>query len=287
MLPADLLSVALRGLSFLAVTQAAGNALFLLRFGRQAVVAREGIRRHAQRWIGAGLLLLPAHYLMEAGRMAGRLAGVLDPGLQGFLFESPAPRVAAMRMAGLLLLATALRSPHRRVLSSLATWTGVAVLAVSFALAGHTSVSSQRWLLAPLLVLHLIIVCYWFGALQPLVAVVHRESPATAASVVRGFSHTATWVVPALMLSGLAIATSLLPGVDALASAYGAGLLAKTGVFGALMLLASLNKWRFGPALEHGDSSARIRFIRCVQVEWLLLAGVLLGTAALTMLSSP
>lgn len=287
MLPADLLAITLRGLSFLAMAQAAGAALFLLQFGAHLEAARESIRRRARWWVGAAVLLVPAHYAMEAGRMAGRVAGVFDPDLQRFVLEGPAPRAAAVRLLGLVLLAAALRFKASRAGAAMATALGVAALAGSFALIGHTSLSVQRWLLAPLLVMHLFIVCYWFGALRPLVLVVRGESPATAAHVVARFSRTATWVVPALLLSGAVIAASLLPGIDALASAYGSGLLAKTVAFSALMLLAALNKWRLAPALESGGPSVRRRFVRSVQAEWLVIAGVLLGTAALTMLASP
>jgi len=287
MLPADLLAIALRGLSFLAMAQAAGAALFVLQFGGQLEAARESIRRHAHWCVGAGLLLVPAQYAMEAGRMAGRMTGVVDLELQRFVLGGPAPRVAALRLLGLVLLAAALRYPTRRAGAGMATATGVAALAGSFALIGHTSGSPQRWLLAPLLALHLLIVCYWFGALRPLVLVVRGESPATAARVVACFSRTATWVVPALLLSGAVIAASLLPDLDALASAYGGGLLAKSAAFSLLMLLAALNKWRLAPALESGGLSARQRFVRSIQAEWLVIAIVLLGTAALTMLASP
>jgi putative copper export protein len=49
---------------------------------------------------------------------------------------------------------------------------------------------------------------------------------------------------------GVALALRLVPSVDVLAQPYGELLLAKPGGFGLLMGLASLNKWRLGPAIR-------------------------------------
>lgn len=287
MLLTDWLSVALRGLSFLAMAQAAGALLFLVRGGARLGPALQPIRRHARRWIIAGLLLVPAQYLLEAGRMAGQVSGVLDTDLQRFVLGTPAAGTAGVRVAALALLAAALGMSRTRSVALVLSLAGIALLAISFPLTGHTRVAPERWLLAPMLALHVLVVCFWFGALRPLLLVARHESAATAARVVAGFSRAATLLVPALMVSGVIIAVWLLPGFDALASSYGRGLLAKTAAFAALMVLASLNKWRLAPLLASGGTAARQRFSRTVQAEWLIIAAVLLGTAALTMLTSP
>jgi putative copper export protein len=52
------------------------------------------------------------------------------------------------------------------------------------------------------------------------------------------------------------------------------------------MLLAALNKWRYGPALA-GDDRARAAFQRTVAVEYVLICAVLMATAIMTTLFSP
>jgi hypothetical protein len=52
------------------------------------------------------------------------------------------------------------------------------------------------------------------------------------------------------------------------------------------MLLAALNKWRYGPALARQANTGRA-LARTIAVEYVLIAAVLTATAALTTLFSP
>jgi putative copper export protein len=61
---------------------------------------------------------------------------------------------------------------------------------------GHTSVNAHRWTLAGLLMVHLLIVAFWFGGLWPLYVVSLRETPTQAAIVLERFSAAATWLLP-------------------------------------------------------------------------------------------
>ena len=54
-----------------------------------------------------------------------------------------------------------------------------------------------------------------------------------------------------------------------------------------LLGLAALNKWRFGPAIERGDTRAARGFRRCVVSEYVLIAAVLSVTAVMTTFFSP
>ena len=53
------------------------------------------------------------------------------------------------------------------------------------------------------------------------------------------------------------------------------------------MLLAALNRWRYGPALASGDAVTFRAFKRTLLAEFILISGVLAVTAALTTLYSP
>jgi hypothetical protein len=67
----DILSVALRALSFVFLLQAAGVALFVTILGRLLAGARGAIGRLG-RWSALlGLVCVVGHYALEAARMAG------------------------------------------------------------------------------------------------------------------------------------------------------------------------------------------------------------------------
>jgi copper resistance protein D len=64
-------------------------------------------------------------------------------------------------------------------------------------------------------------------------------------------------------------------------------LLVKIGGFALLMGLASLNKWRLGPAIARGELPALTAFRRSVATEYTLIAGVLTATTVMTTFFSP
>ena len=173
------------------------------------------------------------------------------------------------------------------VLARSAGIAGALLIALSFALTGHTATSPLRWLLGPMVVLHVAVVCFWFGALWPLLRVAGAEPADVAARVVGRFSWLASRLVPGILLAGLVLMAGLLPDMQALRDGYGLALLAKLGAFALLMWLAAWNKWRLGPALARGEAGARRRFAMAVGTEMIVIALVLVGTAVLTTFGSP
>jgi putative copper resistance protein D len=281
----DALSAALRALSFVALFQAAGTAIFSALFGRLLARSEERLRRiGVVAGVAAGLLVM-AHYALEAGRMSGDLTGVTDPTLQSLVLHSSASTALLLRLAGLLLIVIGVlrRAPSANSLALI----GAVLVLLAFTWVGHTTTYSPRRVLAVLLWFHLAIVAFWFGALLPLHAISALESPATVSPIVERFSSIAGWLVPALFLAGLGLAALLLPNIAALASDYGRLLLMKVAGFAALMGLAVLNKWRLGPALARGDGPAAFAFRSSVLAEYVLIVAVLGVTAVLTTFYSP
>jgi putative copper resistance protein D len=281
----DVLSVILRALSFILLFQAAGVALFVALFGRRLASARGAVRRLGQAAALAAIMLVAAHYALEAARMAGELSGMWDPTLQGMVWDSPSRAALICRLAGLLLIAIGLQvaSPRSTIVA-----VGGAVLATgAFTLTGHTSVNVHRGALATLLMLHLLIVAFWFGALWPLYLASLRETPARASDIIERFTAVATWLVPVILLAGIVMAVLLLPNISALSEPYGKLLIAKAVGFAVLMGLAAANKWRLGPALLHGPVQRGRWFRRSVAAEYVLIAAVLTITAVMTSFFSP
>ena len=281
----DVLSVILRALSFVLLFQAAGVAIFVAIFGRRLASSQVSIRRLGRAAAIAGVVLVGAHHALEAARMAGDMSGMLDPTLQGMAWNSRARAALICRLAGLLLIAVGLQGSSVR---STIVAVGGAVLAMgAFTLTGHTSVNVHRGALAGLLMLHLLIVAFWFGALWPLYVASLRETPARAADLIEQFTALATWLVPVILVAGTAMAVLLLPNLSALREPYGELLIAKVVGFALLMGLAAANKWRLGPALSSGIVGSGQWFRRSVATEYVLIAAVLAITAVMTSLFSP
>ena len=141
--------------------------------------------------------------------------------------------------------------------------------------------------LAPLLVTHVAVVAFWFGALVPLYLISGREPARIAAEVTEAFSRIAGWLVPVIFVAGLLMAVILIRHATELRRAYGLSVLGKATGFSLLMGLAALNKWRLGPALAAGSPSAIRAFRTSLVLEYVLLATVLSITAVMTTLYSP
>jgi copper resistance protein D len=281
----DGLSAGLRALSFIALFQATGAAIFLACFGELIVRTRLAVRRLATLAALAAIGLLVFQYLLEAARMGGELASVMDGELQTLALHSSAAHALALRVAGLMLLVIALRM--RSTASTKLSVTAVILVFVGFALMGHTASHAPRWFLAPLLVAHLIVVAFWFGALVPLRLASSHESTQVAGAVIAAFSTAAGWIVPALFVAGLALAVVLVGNFAGLLTPYGQLLIAKVVGFAVLMGLAALNKWRLGPAVASGDARGTRAFRHSLQIEYVLIAAVLTITAVMTTFFSP
>lgn len=280
----DLISAAVRALSFIALFQAAGMAIFIAIFGRQSGSALASVRQIAFGSAVAAIVLVTVHYSLEAARMAGELAGVLDFSLQQLVFDSPMGAAFGARIAGLALIAISIRREGAR-------WMSVAIVGVvavigGFLFVGHTASDPMRVRLAILLSLHLAVVAFWFGALVPLNIVSRSEATKVTAAIVDRFSRIATVWVPAILLAGVAMTLILVDRWLVFAEAYGWLLILKFTGFAALMILAGLNKWRYGPAIAT-TPGVIVAFRRAVAVEYALICAVLIATAVMTTFFSP
>jgi putative copper resistance protein D len=307
----DILSVVLRALSFVLQLQAAGAVFFAAAFGPALTVSMNGVRSLARVAALAALFAVAGHYLLEAARMAGDLSGMFDSSLQDMAWTSSAGGAFAVRELGLLLIIAGMQTVSARLTAesffksstgmSATRWvkrfssrgftvvgvTGAVLVAASFALTGHIASNPRRWLLAPLLLTHLLIVAFWFGALLPLCLATLKEPQERAARVVALFSAAAFWLVPLILLAGVAMAALLLPDSAALARPYGEIVIAKAALFAVVLGLGGLNKWRFGPALGRGDLLAGRSFRRVVIAEYVIIVVVLAITAPMTTFFSP
>ena len=281
----DTLSVVLRSASFIALFQAAGAVIFIAMFGRPLGPSLIEIRRLAQVSAIAAIVLLLGQYGVEAARMADDMTGMTDTSLQMMVLHSTTSAVLAFRILGLSIISLTLRRQDDA--GMVFSLVGAVLVCASFALTGHTVASPQRWALAPLLMLHVMIVGFWFGALVPLYLVSSQESPTITGTVTEAFSRVAGWLVPVILAAGILMGFVLVRHLGEFRLAYGVSLIAKVAGFAILMGFAALNKWRLGPLLASGHHRAMRSFRRSLGLEYFLIAAVLSITAVMTTFYSP
>jgi len=259
--------------------------LFLSLVGGELRSVRKSVLELASRSAWAGILLVVAYQVSEPIRLLGNVRGVLDASLQGALLESPLGTTTAVRVLGLFLVAVGCRSWHRR--GPTVAVLGAAFVAASFAFMGHTAEREQRWLTAAALLIHVVVVAFWFGSLLPLYQASRRESLSTNGVLIERFSHVAVRLVPTIFVAGLALAVALLPSISTLRTSYSLLLLTKVAGFSVLMGVAAVNKFKLGPLVRNGQPQALATFRKVVLVEWILIAGVIALTSTMTGLFSP
>ena len=99
--------------------------------------------------------------------MAGNLGATFDPSLSELLRESDSGTANIVRIVGLAVLFSEPRPAHATQHDRDARRRSRSRSCRSRSM-GHTAIHPLRWLLAPLLLVHLAVAAFWFGALWPL-----------------------------------------------------------------------------------------------------------------------
>jgi putative copper resistance protein D len=282
----DAVAITIRGLSFVAIFQATGMAMFIWAFASElGETNRRWLRTSTAAYGLAALVLAGAHFALEPARMAGAFSAMGDPALQAIARASPQAEALVWKAAGLALVVGGTVVATRVGLA--AALLGAAIVFLGFTRMGHTALHPAGPILGALLWIHLTVAAFWFGALLPLIRIARTESAAVSSALVERFSRAAAWIVPGLAAAGVAMAGVLVGSARGLVTSYGLILLTKLAMFALLMALAALNRWRYGPALAEGDPRYLGKFARTVRIEYILIAAVLMATALLTAVFSP
>jgi len=281
----DALVIGLRAIGFVALFQAAGAALFLTLYERElARASAESLRLVARIAALIALVAAVSHYVLTPARMAGDFGSTFDPQLESLLLRSNSGSAHIVRVVGLAILLLALDRASR--INTWAACLGAGLALLSFVLMGHTVIHPQRWLLAPMLLVHVVVAAVWLGALAGLY-IAARDTGTASGPLVARFSADASRAVPAIFVCGFVMSVILVRSFAELATPYGAMVLGKSLGFALLMALAAQNKWRFGPRLLAGDAAVVPALQRTIKAEWVLIGLVLVGTAVMTSLYAP
>lgn len=177
--------------------------------------------------------------------------------------------------------ATALSATSAIALASL-VWSGHAAAGEGLAGTGHRIADA----------LHMIAAGVWIGAiaaflilLRPTADCAQQARTALAAHSLAKFTRVGTICVLGIAATGL-INLQMITGIGRIPnSPYGHLLVAKLALFGIMLALAALNRWRLSPALEAADNETSIGAIRrSLAMEASAAAAILALVAVLGML---
>lgn len=273
-------AIAAKFLMYLGILGSIGLVLARIVFGQATAGLWDGISRQAFALALLGLLASGLDFALKGAVLTGDAAGMTDPQMLGLLWRTPAGTAVVYRGTGLLLLLAGLPVPGIGVWISAA---GGVLTLWSFSRIGHVPEAGPFWL-EMLLLLHLMGIAFWIGALFPLRRLAGEPgSLSEAAMLGHRFGQIAVVVVPVLLIAGIVMAWYLLGELSALiTTGYGLTLLAKIVVVLVLLGAATVNKLRFVPAMRNGDRFAAALLRRSIAIEWTAVYIILLITAALT-----
>ena len=216
-----------------------------------------------------GLLLSGIALALLAAAMAGAPPWPVDREAIGVLLSGSATGTAwAARIAALVVASiAALVASGRAALLGLASFAAAVALA-TLAWTGHGAMDEGAlgWVHLGADILHLLAGGAWAGALLGLVLLAARPVGRVDAAhlalthrALQGFGLVGTILVGTVVVTGIVNACLLVGPADVpnlAATLYGQLLIAKLALFGAMLGLASLNRFRLTPAFERSIAAA-------------------------------
>jgi putative copper resistance protein D len=273
-----------------AATLAAAGGVFFLTYSHALLddICAGRIRRLIRVLVFIAALAGGAMILASAASMSGDAGGLADVGLARMILQGGEGRASLVRLIGLILIGGSLMGRRSPAVVGLL---GAVAAATSFAWAGHVhSLSAHRgaWLPALAIVVHLLGVAFWLGALVPLLMVAGKADRSRVAATVGRFGTAALIVVGALLAAGVVLLCLLLGDVsDLWTDDYGRLVLTKILLVSCLLALAGFNHLRLTPRLFAYDEGALRALKRSIMAEVAVAGCVLIVTAAMTTLAGP
>jgi putative copper resistance protein D len=284
----DPLLITTRALHFVGALSLAGVLGFVV-FVAGELPPRLARQLQVMAWVSAAVVLLtaPLWLILVAASMSGdTLAATLAAGVpKTVLLDTQFGHALGLRfLLTLLVLPLILRLGRRRSVDGLAA--AIAAIAVAaIAWQGHGGAELGRAAIVHLTadVTHLVAAALWLGALLPLMMALRGVTEVSRQyALARRFSTLGVVCVAALLASGVVNTYYLVGSIAALiGTAYGQLLLLKLAIVGAMLAVASVNRWKLVPRLAARDSDAAGRIARHSAIEAVLGLGVIVVVAAL------
>ncbi|WOB79928.1 copper homeostasis membrane protein CopD [Brevundimonas nasdae] len=294
--------IGLRAVQYIAAALLFGLPAFLIYSARATGPVPLAWPRPALFWAAVALALAaPAALVAQTAMMAGSLGEAIKPGSLGMMVTGMGLGMAlAVRsaIAFLAVAAIAMIRPGPR-LWWVCVWLGL-VVSASFAWTGHGAATegSGHGLHLASDILHALSASLWVGALAAFAAlVIWRPTNPSAqdralARALAGFAGIGTVAVAVLLLTGLVNSAFLVGwcGLWTLTdTAYGRWLVLKIVLFGLMLSLAAVNRFRLTPAFKTDLDSRPVlgHLRRSLVVEFALSLAVLTIVAVMGTLAPP
>lgn len=295
--------IGLRAVQYAAAALLFGLPAFLIYSARATRTLPLTWPRPALFWAAVVLALAaPAALIAHTAMMAGSLSEALKPSSLGMMVTGMGLGMALAVRSAIALLAVAaiaMIRPGPRL-----WWASASlglVVSASFAWTGHGAATEGPGHTLHLAsdILHAVAAAIWVGALAAFAAlVVYRPREPSMqdralARALAGFASVGTFAVAVLMLTGLVNSAFLVrwSGFWTLTdTAYGRWLVLKIFLFGLMLSLAAVNRFRLTPAFETAgaDSGPVVGHLRqSLVVEFALSLAVLMVVAVMGMLAPP
>lgn len=232
------------------------------------------------RWLAgltlAALALSLVAIALLAAAMAGTAPWPVDFSTVALLLGGSATGTAwIVRMVALAVALLSALASRGGVRSLAGVAAGGAVALATLAWTGHGAMDEgvAGWVHLLADIVHMLAGGAWIGALLGLMLMVARARDAAhlraTHDALHGFATTGSVLVACVVATGL-VNGALLVGVDGLprllTTLYGQLLLAKVALFGVMLALAALNRFRLTPAFDHaiarGDAAGALGALR-------------------------
>ncbi|MBM7072442.1 CopD family protein [Shewanella sp. 202IG2-18] len=248
------------------------------------------------KWIrGSIVIALIANaiwFFASTGAMAEEgIQGAFDPDILDIMWDSSIGDGTLLRGIGLALAIFAITSHIKFKSVALSNSIKLSILGLSlivlsytFTLFGH--VSELGVLEKVLLMLHVLVMAWWFGALFPLKQACHEQDYEQLYSVMGKFGRQASIAVSLLLIAGLWLAFQLVGNVEELvSSSYGQTLLLKLVLVVSILGIAAKHKLKLVPQLKNNDG--REALSKSISIEMVVAFAILSVTAGLTSVVGP
>lgn len=273
----SILLISIKTIIYASSFTAMGGAVFLLIFDAKknntATYSKKMINVAGFVAIFSSLLFLPIQigFIMDDG-----ISGMMDFELMQIFLDGNIGYSLYLRVFGLIAL---LLGTNFFANSKLLLLIPIVAIATSFSLVGHAT-GEYQIITSGLIIVHLIAVSFWVGALLPLYLSAERPY---AGEVLERFGKIASLIVPLLIAAGVVFAIVIIGSFSALFnSTYGYTFIFKIVIVGFLLGLATLNKILFVPQIILGNPKAVIGLKRTIIIESIAFVVIFIATATLT-----
>jgi putative copper export protein len=224
--------------------------------------------------------------------LSGEFSAVYDLALARMVLESNEGVATGLRLVSLIAILSLSSNKFYDQFESVLLFAAI-LAATSFSLVGHAGEVSMKYGLGlipqGLLLLHLIAVAFWVGALWPLRMLTMSNDRFRVAKIMHDFGSIAVIFVSVLIVAGVFLIWLLLGKLDLLwTTEYGQLMLTKLATVSLLLAMAAINKLLITPKLLSQNNKSEMGILRkSINLEIALVGLILFVTASFTTLVGP